>query len=578
MRFSKNSFWILITILFFSQTYAQKNVFFWKEIENKKPSYELISRVYKQKQQAKKWTQLDEIEFLKSLTKFYYETRYFDSSIVYANKGVDLAKTMKNDSLQAMLLRFKGNSLYYLQNKQKASQSLNEALHISKSKGFRKLEADIYTNLGILAIDKVKIPDALDLLEKSISLHQTVSDSLYPGFLQARYLHLACKYHIKKEKKILKQCKALLEDLRKIQDVKLIVGHMFFYVGCLVENNESLAAIPILNEAIRMVENSGDIDLQRQASNEKALILYKLGRYKEAYLASSQSLDLYAKMLERDVTKAASDAEIKYRTKEKILELRNQKTLLKKEKEEKVLYLFLASMVLLLLLSILLYVQKNYKLKTIKIEQENKEIALNKILEGEEKERTRIAKELHDGVVQELTAVYLSLNQKSEIVNPIENQEIQQRVKQISSDVRNLSHAMMPISIEEKGLTKAIDELFQRSLSLASIHYSFESFNLENGLSPKIELNLYRIIQELINNVLKHSQATEVNCLLRKKEQELVLMFEDNGVGFDFKQETNRNGLQNLRSRLNFLHGNLELKSTENGNGVYYLIKVPLES
>jgi signal transduction histidine kinase len=210
-------------------------------------------------------------------------------------------------------------------------------------------------------------------------------------------------------------------------------------------------------------------------------------------------------------------------------------------------------------------------LRFIKLEAENKQIALTKFIEGEENERIRIAKELHDGIVQDLSSIYLNLNAGSD-----DKEATISHLKQTIKEVRGLSHQMMPITLREKGLLLALEELFSRTLPPLSIDYTFDAFGINERLDLKIETSLYRIVQELLNNIIKHSQASEVNCVLRKTEQHILLILEDNGVGISNLENKKGIGLESLSSRLEYLNGTLEMSASENESGLYTKIQIPI--
>jgi signal transduction histidine kinase len=192
---------------------------------------------------------------------------------------------------------------------------------------------------------------------------------------------------------------------------------------------------------------------------------------------------------------------------------------------------------------------------------------IEKTFEAQENERTRIAKELHDGIVQDLTILKLNLT------NNNYKEEIEPKLTKITKELREISYQMMPIALKELGLIPALEDLFERSFTQRGIAFNFEAFLLENRLDEKIEVNIYRICQELINNSLKHANATEINIILRQKNQLLTLIFEDNGQGFDISKVKQGIGLTSLKDRLEAIHGQIEFDSTIN-KGTTAFVKI----
>ena len=133
---------------------------------------------------------------------------------------------------------------------------------------------------------------------------------------------------------------------------------------------------------------------------------------------------------------------------------------------------------------------------------------------------------------------------------------ISDSVDNVASDVRSISHQMMPRAIGELGLVLAIADMLDKSLSLSDIKHYFEHFKVEGKRYEKrIELATYRICQELINNIIKHSNASEAAVQLLENRGHIVMIVEDNGKEFDMDQQKDGIGLMNIPSRLNTING-----------------------
>jgi signal transduction histidine kinase len=567
----KKFYFLLLSFLFSSLCFfGQENTSFWIKIKSELKNEKLLKKIENQRKKAKAWNQIDQLKYHHFLAEINYELSRFESARIQSDYGVTLSKKLKNDSMQASFLRLKGRNFYFLLNRKKALSCFEDGLEIAEKNNYYLLKADFLTNLAIIYIDEVKITKAETLLRQAIEIFKLQSDSSYHGFLQARYLLIACNRYTKKVKNVLPLCEELLIDLRKTKETKLLAGHLFFYSFCLAEDGENKKALELLDEAINLTENSENIDLRRQALNEKATILSKIGQFKGAYVASNESLKLYSKMLKRDVARAASEADVKYQSKQKEEEIKSQKLQINKEQNEKLFLLILSLLSVLIFIVIFVFLRKNHRLKTGMLIRKQKEESLQKIIEGQENERTRIAKELHDGIVQDLTVLKMNLSEVNEKI------ELEAKLTKITKELRELSYQMMPISLKELGLIPALEDLFERSFTNNGITFDFEAFLMEERLDEKIEVNIYRICQELINNTLKHAKATEVNIVLRKKDKLLSLIFEDNGQGFDVSTAKSGIGLTSLKSRLEAIHGEIEYDSEIN-KGTTAFIKVNFE-
>jgi len=202
------------------------------------------------------------------------------------------------------------------------------------------------------------------------------------------------------------------------------------------------------------------------------------------------------------------------------------------------------------------------------------------VLDGQEEERRRIARELHDGVGQSLSGVKL----KWEAIAPtIKSDSLRENLQSLSSlidgaadEVRTISHQMMPKELEQFGLVAAINGIINISAESGKISCSFNYHNMNDRLPKAYELGLFRIAQELISNIHKHAQASEVNIQLLRRSRNVVFIIEDNGKGFNYDQQKGTGiGLMNIESRVKGLEGLLNYDSKV-GVGTIVTIRIPL--
>lgn len=203
--------------------------------------------------------------------------------------------------------------------------------------------------------------------------------------------------------------------------------------------------------------------------------------------------------------------------------------------------------------------------------QEQKQRTLA-VMETEEKERRRIAGDLHDGVGQTLAAAALQLAKARQ--GQLSLEKVDELLNQACSEVRTLSHQVTPELLLHYGLVRAIEQAVDR-LNEGSDATVFTLFtHVEAPLDDELaSLTLYRCFQEISNNILKHARATEVTVQLTLAPHEAELMVEDNGVGFDPRSAAYGLGLKNMQSRLALLDGALEMDSTP-GQGTTITVRL----
>ena len=199
--------------------------------------------------------------------------------------------------------------------------------------------------------------------------------------------------------------------------------------------------------------------------------------------------------------------------------------------------------------------------------------------EAREGERDRIAKDLHDGVGGLLAGVRISL---ANILNRLTLKSDDQLVFVRSLDMldgsvqelRRVAHALKPPSLQVFGLKAALRDYVEAVNSMKAIKAVFQVIGEEHKFESDQELVIYRIIQELVNNILRHAQATECLVQLAYQEDQFSITVEDNGKGFDVTKKSSGMGWGNIRQRVEFLKGNLDLNSSE-GNGTSIQINIP---
>ncbi|MCS6904402.1 MAG: PAS domain-containing protein [Bacteroidia bacterium] len=210
---------------------------------------------------------------------------------------------------------------------------------------------------------------------------------------------------------------------------------------------------------------------------------------------------------------------------------------------------------------------------------------LNALIEGQDQERKRIAAELHDGLGQQLHAIKLhfylltqTVNQNN--TNSVETTlvtEISQMINQAIQEVRDISHNLMPKTLQDFGLKVAIQNLCDYLQNSQAFNIVLDASHLPEHLPSSLEASIYRIIQEAFSNIIKHAQAKKVIIQLWVNGRILCLLIEDDGLGFSIAeiQERKGIGLMNLETRVKLLQGNLTLDSCP-GGGTTILVEIPI--
>jgi signal transduction histidine kinase len=205
--------------------------------------------------------------------------------------------------------------------------------------------------------------------------------------------------------------------------------------------------------------------------------------------------------------------------------------------------------------------------------------SLRRIVEAQELERRRLARELHDETGQALTSILLGLRTVEEAADAEEARAattaLRELVLSTLQDVRRLAVELRPKALDDFGLVPALERLTSTFAEQTGIDVHFHAHVPEGRLSPEIETTLYRIVQEAFTNVVKHARATRVSVLLTSKDGRVSVVIEDDGIGFDpLASGEERLGLLGMRERVDLVGGRVELES-QPGGGTTLVAEVP---
>jgi two-component system NarL family sensor kinase len=217
---------------------------------------------------------------------------------------------------------------------------------------------------------------------------------------------------------------------------------------------------------------------------------------------------------------------------------------------------------------LLLQHQKLKEQRITELEQERKLVAAQSVMKGQEEERSRLARDLHDGVGGLLSGVKLSMsNMKGNVFLSEENaQSVENVISQLDqsiAELRRVSHNMMPEALIKYGLKEALENYCENINLSGKINVQLQTYGMEKRMEQSTEIIIYRMIQELLNNVIKHADAKNVLIQLVRKEDHFNLTVEDDGKGFDTKEIENKTGagLANIKARAEYLNGNVDIVS-----------------
>ncbi len=480
------------------------------------------------------------------------DSQEHEQTLHYLNLAETIARAEMNYAGLGSNLISKG--IYYGKQKQwdLSGKAFREALHISRQHRLVNTEASALNNLGTLYLQLDSMRQGISFLQEALLL----GDRVYRHH-QTKTLH--------------------------------ILGQAYYAIG------DYRTSEPYLLQALEEAQ-AGSYSTEIPNICKTLSELYtKTKKYPEALEYYQQHIMAKDSITGKEVANNVHLLETRYRTAEKDKEIlqKEYKIALQTHKiKEKNTWIISITAGALLLASLLVVAYRSNKQqrrlqahKIRNLQQEQEIIRLTAIMDGEEKERTRIARELHDGIVGQLSATRLSFgaieNAHTELKQTSDFGEALKQLDEVTRDLRKTAHNLMPEILLQAGLVEAIDIYCNKMSKGAPPVIQFHTSGAMPFLKQDFQLALYRITQELVQNAVKHAHATQVLVQLDYQDQLLGLTVEDDGCGFDQTELDGHNsmGLSNLRSRVASLNGSFSVTSApDEGTTVYIEFEIPLHS
>lgn len=552
---------------------------------------------------------------------YYLNKSNADSGLSVSEKNIrSLLKSKGNDSLLAQYFSAAGLSLMRLNRQKDAMEKFFNALKTSEQVGDKFMMAKAQHNIGWaymelnqyaeaithftsaiqiveynkipykMAVSYANIASCYGALNKYDSVYKYAGVSIKIAHEQNNYQTEANGWNIlgtayTSEKKYQQALACFL----KAKPIRAKIGDPFFIVSDLAVLSELYAMMNKTSEGLQ-TGNEALAIAKKENLQSKLPMIYKAialnyeksGNYAAAAQLYKQVNVLKDSIYENASVEAVAEMKTKYETEKKERIIQEQQFNLKKKNY------FITTIAILVLLGALLAwlfynrtkLKQEAKLQAAVLSQQ--QIAASAILQAEENERQRIAKDLHDGVGQIMSAAKMNL---SSFENDLQFKDEEQKlsferiislVDEGCREVRSVSHQMMPNVLLKSGLGKAVTEFLDK-IDQKVLKVNLHTEGLNEHIEETTEIVLYRVLQESVNNVIKHSGASELDLSLIKDVDGISATIEDNGRGFDSKNLSEKAGigLKNMKARVEYLKGTIDFDSSP-GKGTLVAIHIPL--
>jgi len=597
-----------------------------------------IADTYETNQQDSAMYYLEQVRVLAEKLKFrkglykYHELRAivlftkgeYSHSLEQSDRALAIAQELGDSSLVATVLGNSGIVYQYLGRFDLQLEKLLQALAImEKGKDTRKL-SPMYHNIGNAYLNLKQFRKCVDYCMLSVRLHNQYGGNSYINRVFASmgqgYDFLKMKdsalYYYKRavsesEKQNDKYAEAAVYGFmanvhagsnefvamldvsekslalaNELQSRALLASALYNLAYANYYNKDHLKSKKYIYEALRIAEQDSLYDELKNIYSILSYIAAQEQDFKTSLWAKAKTDSITNGALNKEVIRTTSELQEKYEA-----EKRNDQISLQQAelgKKNTLNYLLMAAIATVLLVGVLFY--RNYshkqKLQVLRInelETEKKLMATEAVLKGEEQERTRLAKDLHDGLGGMLSGIKYSFNtMKGNLIMTPENQQAFERSMDMLDssikEMRRVAHNMMPESLVKFGLDTAFRDFCNDIQKSGALQLSYQSIGMEGGtLEQTTAITLYRIVQELISNTLKHAAAKSAIVQVTRSNNQISVTVEDDGKGFDtlILKQSKGIGWSNIQHRVDFLKGKLDV-SSEAGNGTSVHIELTI--
>ncbi|MFN7704889.1 MAG: tetratricopeptide repeat protein [Chryseotalea sp.] len=357
--------------------------------------------------------------------------------------------------------------------------------------------------------------------------------------------------------------KRAIQIQKEFQSNKELSFSLIHLAGIYAKQKVYDDAKKLAEEAYTLAKASGIKEQQMQALHLLAKIAEAQHDYKTSLAYVEQAEILEDSIFQLEKTKQIATIETQYETEKKEQLLREQQL---KLTQNQYLIIFLIILFFLLILVVFLWRKKiTVETKQVQAEREKQfQIQLTSaLIQSQEKERSRVAKDLHDGLGQYISSVKMIINQAKDSVQ----KQADVILNEMHQEIRKISFNMMPTSLQLFGLGKALQELSDRIKQTIRITIHINDLTHAKRLTEEEETALYRIIQEWINNSIKHANANEIFITLSFEDGKYNLMIGNNGKEFQIEkaEKSNGNGWKNMISRIQMVQGQFNVDSSPAG-------------
>lgn len=440
-----------------------------------------------------------------------------------------------------------------------SEQYYNQAKKIADNIHNEELKADCLNNLGTIYEQTNRIALAKRSYLNAIEIYTTLKKPANLAMVSSN-LAIVYKAENKLDSCIYYNTFALTSS--KLANDKWMEAAISNNLGnAFSKNDQTDKALLKINSALKLAKTIGALEIEIMCLESLSDVYFKSGNYKQAYHELKKMKTLQESFNNLSLSKEIEDLRIKYQTKEK--ELLNEQ--LRTEKKNTIV-------IFILLLSLLIAMfTTGWIIRRKKIEQDYQKLVNAAIIESETDTRLKVASDLHDNIGQKVAVLSMFLQKFKD-----EDSRLKTLIQDLGEQIRNISHSLVPEAFK-LGIIKAlyglkleIEQYGEIKVDLTCPEKAF------NNYSPNENLVIFRIIQEILSNSIKHSKATKLSIDINRDSENYRVTISDNGIGFNIVHLKNSSGIgwKIIESRLSVLSGTFRVKTENPGTSITLFLPV----
>lgn len=517
------------------------------------------------------------LEIYNGLGLIYEDRKDQAEALSYYLKALAEAEELDDLYFRGMLHNNIG--LIKLRNEQfeAALEDFEKGLVFSDSVNEVRLSFNLYNNIGLLHYSKGENEKALFHYIETL---QRAKDLGFPYAIAVAHLNISNSYNlVDLPKDAIAHADSAILFMEQSSELKNYPLALFLKATGFRKLKNYKLGLDFAKQGINASEQTKQLENISRGYELKSNLLEDLGRYKEALEAYQAYHNINDSLEQLSNRERYAELQVAYETEKKDADLKEERAktdllitktdLLQKEnklKETRIIITIVISVLVVLLVFVFFY------LRHLRLSRAQQRVFTQKLIENLDEERGRISRDLHDDIGQSLSVVKSKINMagKGESINW---NELESGIGDIIDQSRTISHRLHPSYLEKIGLNRSIESLLERVEKNTGLITSCELNSSVEEISTYRKTQLYRILQESINNTLKHAKAKSVKITIEKVGKEFKCIYRDNGVGFDWNTAKNGGiGMMTINERAKKMDAKLTIQ-TEPEKGFKFHLK-----